>query len=56
MNFDLERYSYIGTTSSGAPFGIAQDDRRRHLHVIGQTGTGKSSFMKNMIQLYTIEP
>lgn len=25
------------------------DDRRRHLYIIGQTGTGKSYFMQNMI-------
>jgi hypothetical protein len=25
MSFDLDRYSYIGTTSTNAPFGIAQD-------------------------------
>ena len=49
MTFDLERYSYIGTTSTNAPFGIAQDDRRRHLHIIGQTGTGKSTAILNLI-------
>jgi hypothetical protein len=49
MTFDLERYSYIGTTATNAPFGIAQDDRRRHLHIIGQTGTGKSTAILNLI-------
>jgi len=28
---------------------MQEDDRRRHLYVIGQTGTGKTVFMKNMI-------
>lgn len=28
---------------------LQKDDRRRHLYVIGQTGTGKSVFLKNMI-------
>lgn len=28
---------------------ILDDDRRRHLYVIGQTGTGKSVFLSNMI-------
>lgn len=28
---------------------IAEDDRRRHLYVLGQTGTGKSTSMINMI-------
>ncbi len=29
---------------------LARDDRRRHLYVVGQTGTGKSVFLKNLIQ------
>ena len=29
---------------------IKQDDRRRHLYTIGQTGTGKSVFLQNMIK------
>jgi hypothetical protein len=28
---------------------ITEEDRRRHLYVIGQTGTGKSNFLANMI-------
>ncbi len=28
---------------------IMEDDRRRHLYTIGQTGTGKSVFLENMI-------
>ncbi|MCL5015992.1 MAG: type IV secretion system DNA-binding domain-containing protein [Patescibacteria group bacterium] len=27
---------------------LGEDDRRRHLYVIGQTGTGKSALLKNM--------
>jgi ABC-type phosphate transport system ATPase subunit len=49
MNFDLERYSYIGTTTSNQPFGMLQEDRRRHLHIIGQTGAGKSTLLLNLI-------
>ena len=49
MTFDLDRYSYIGTTTSNGDFGIAQDDRRRHLHIIGQTGTGKSPAILNLL-------
>ena len=30
------------------PFGIHQQDRMHHMHVIGQTGTGKSTFLLNM--------
>ncbi|GAH64526.1 unnamed protein product, partial [marine sediment metagenome] len=29
---------------------MADDDRRRHLYIIGQTGTGKSTLVNNMIQ------
>lgn len=29
---------------------IKKDDRRRHLYAIGQTGTGKSVFLQNMIK------
>lgn len=29
---------------------LQDDDRRRHLYIIGQTGTGKSAFLQNMIQ------
>ena len=36
---------YRGETS---PVYLSDDDRRRHLYVIGQTGTGKSTMIKNM--------
>jgi hypothetical protein len=51
MDFDLERYSYVGTHQSFPErhFGISQNDRRRHLHIIGQTGTGKSTALLNLI-------
>ena len=29
-------------------FGIKPADRRQHMYVIGQTGTGKSTLLKNM--------
>ncbi|PJE58156.1 MAG: hypothetical protein COU81_02190 [Candidatus Portnoybacteria bacterium CG10_big_fil_rev_8_21_14_0_10_36_7] len=29
---------------------LRRDDRRRHLYIIGQTGTGKSGFMKEMLR------
>lgn len=49
MIFDLTNISYIGKTIYDADFGISQDDRRRHLHVIGQTGTGKSTALLHLI-------
>lgn len=30
-------------------FGIKQDDRRRHMYLIGKTGMGKSTMLENMI-------
>ena len=44
--------TYIGETSyrgEHRPVFVSEDDRRRHLYSIGQTGTGKTTFMKNMI-------
>lgn len=32
------------------PIRIGTKDRRRHMYVIGQTGTGKTTFMKNMVR------
>ena len=31
------------------PVYITEDDRRRHIYIIGQTGTGKSTLMTNMV-------
>lgn len=32
-----------------AEFGIRTEDRRRHMYVIGKTGTGKTTLLRNMI-------
>lgn len=32
-----------------ATFGIKKDDRRKHLYVVGKTGTGKSTLIANMV-------
>jgi len=42
----------IGATSfrdSDLKFGIKRDDRRRHMYIIGKTGTGKSTLLESMI-------
>jgi DNA helicase HerA-like ATPase len=36
--------------SRGNPVMLDSDERRRHLYVIGQTGTGKSTLFLNLIQ------
>ncbi|MCA9397747.1 DUF87 domain-containing protein, partial [candidate division WWE3 bacterium] len=41
----------IGETSfrnEHIKFGVKRDDRRRHMYIIGKTGTGKSTMMQNM--------
>ena len=42
---------FAETNFRGKPirFGIKEDDRRRHMYVIGKTGMGKTEFEKNMI-------
>ena len=30
-------------------FGIKKSDRRHHLYIVGKTGTGKSTLIKNMV-------
>ena len=42
---------FLGETSfrnEKVRFGIKQDDRRRHMYVVGSTGMGKSEFLKSM--------
>ena len=39
----------IGTTPRGGLVALDLDTRRRHVHLIGQTGSGKSTLMLNMI-------
>lgn len=43
----------LGTTTTGlslgSPVTLCQEDRRRHLHVIGKTGTGKSTFLLSLM-------
>ena len=49
----MEQISYFGKTDGRAPhkrFGIKQADRAFHLHVIGKTGTGKTSLLEMLIQ------
>jgi len=43
---------YIGTTnfrSQEKKFGIKEDDRRRHMYIIGKSGTGKTTLLSNMV-------
>jgi len=53
MNEDRENeVFYIGETNyrnKRQRFGIKRKDRRSHMYVIGKTGTGKSTLIKNLI-------
>jgi len=42
----LGQSTYRGTTR---PVYISEDDRRRHMYIIGKTGTGKTELLKDMI-------
>jgi hypothetical protein len=50
---DDNRLTYLARTNfrnQGRPFGIRRRDRRAHMYLIGKTGTGKSTFLANMIR------
>jgi DNA helicase HerA-like ATPase len=40
----------IGARISGEHVMLDADERRRHLYVVGQTGTGKSTILLNLIR------
>ncbi|NJO32567.1 MAG: type IV secretory system conjugative DNA transfer family protein [Rhodospirillales bacterium] len=48
-----DRYVQLGTATVGlelnAPIHISRSDLRRHLYVIGKTGTGKSTLLHNLM-------
>jgi DNA helicase HerA-like ATPase len=49
---NTNHFAQIGTTYSGGSewvFGLQAADRRHHLYVIGQTGTGKTTLLRNLI-------
>jgi len=49
----MQRLSYLGevNTRRGAErFGIHQTDRLFHMHVVGKTGAGKTSFLEGLIR------
>jgi ABC-type transport system involved in cytochrome bd biosynthesis fused ATPase/permease subunit len=39
----------LGARISGASVTLASEARRRHLYIVGQTGTGKSTLLLNLI-------
>ncbi len=52
LNLPTDVDTVFGKTafrSRNVYFGIKPEDRRRHMYMIGKTGTGKSTLMENMI-------
>lgn len=51
-NTDLKTLTVLGNTDyrwEKITFGIKEEDKFRHMYIVGKTGTGKSVFLSNMI-------
>ncbi len=48
-SLDLPEGGILLGMNNEKPVYLAEDDRLRHLYVIGQTGTGKSTLLKNIV-------
>ena len=47
-DFDFQKHLYLGTRED-RDIALTHEDRLRHLYCVGQTGTGKSTFLLNLI-------
>ena len=47
---DLTVLWYTDYKSDAKMFGIKREDKLRHMYIVGQTGTGKSKFIANMVR------
>ncbi|MDD5639413.1 MAG: type IV secretion system DNA-binding domain-containing protein [Candidatus Pacebacteria bacterium] len=48
-NNDITFFAQTSFRGKQVKFGIKQDDKRRHIYIIGKTGMGKTELIKNMI-------
>ncbi len=48
MNNEITLFGKTNFRNQEVRFGIKTDDRRRHMYVIGKTGTGKTNLLENM--------
>ncbi len=52
-NTDSKELTIIGNTDYRGDkilFGIKEEDKFRHMYIVGKTGTGKSTFMENLLK------
>ncbi len=49
MAKDVNIFGQVSFRGSTTKFGIRQDDRRRHMYLIGKTGMGKTTMLENMV-------
>lgn len=49
MAKDINIFGQVSFRGSTTRFGIKQDDRRRHMYLIGKTGMGKTTTLENMV-------
>jgi len=52
LDLPVSQATMIGQTmyrDSAIKFGIKRSDRRKHIYIVGKTGTGKTTVLKNMI-------
>jgi hypothetical protein len=46
---DVTLFAKTNFRNKETPFGILEDDRRRHMYIIGKTGMGKTTLIENMV-------
>lgn len=49
MAKDINIFGQVSFRGQTTKFGIKQDDRRRHMYLIGKTGMGKTTTLENMV-------
>lgn len=49
MAADISHIGYRHTWGGQEPFGVRADDRFHHVYVIGKTGTGKTTLLRNLL-------
>ncbi|MBT4723280.1 type IV secretion system DNA-binding domain-containing protein [Candidatus Falkowbacteria bacterium] len=46
---DVTPFAYTNFRNEKRKFGIKEDDRRRHMYIVGKTGMGKSVLIENLV-------